>query len=103
MVVDHDAEELPTSTENVSASGAYCIVSRFIPPMTKVQIRLELPTEQGSRPLRCQGVIVRIDPPHASPQQRRYQVAIFFNDLSERDRAHLAHFVQQRLPQPSNS
>ena len=103
LVLDHAAQEVTTATENLSSSGAYCIVSRYIPAMTKLQVQLELPGERGSRIIRCQGVVVRIDPPHESPKQSRYQVAIFFNDLPERDRAHVSQYVQQRLQSPTSS
>ena len=104
MVLDHETAVLNTNSENISASGAYCTVTRFIPLMTKLQVRLELPGESASKAIRCEGVVVRIDPPHPSGARTRYSVAIFFSDLSERDRSHLAHFVHQRLlPSPSKS
>jgi len=102
IVVGHDAQELAASTENISESGAYCTVSRFLPMMTKLQLRLEIPDGQSSKTLICQGVVVRIEPPQASPEQQRYRVAIFFNDLTARDRSVLAHYVTQRL-QPTAS
>jgi hypothetical protein len=53
--------------------------------------------------LRCTGVVVRTEPVVISPDKGRYHVAIFFTDLSERDRSVLSRFVRQRLSRPSTS
>ena len=92
-----EAAELLTTTHNLSASGAYCTVRRFLPPMTKLQVRLELPSTPHPLPIECQGIVVRVEPPEPAPRRTSYRVAIFFNDLSQRDRASLAQFVQTRL------
>lgn len=84
-------------TNNLSASGAYCTLDRFLPPMSKLQLRLELPNGRSHTSIRCAGVVVRIEPVIAHAQQSRYHVAIFFTDLAERDRSAIARFVQQRL------
>lgn len=95
------AEELITKTENVSASGAYCTVSRFLPLMTKLQIRLELPGPPRAS-ISCEAAVVRIDPPKAVARRSQYQVAIFFTDLSEQDRSSLARYVQHHLQSASS-
>lgn len=84
-------------TRNISASGAYCTVDRFIPPMTKLQLVFELP--EGSRrvKIRCTGVVVRVEPVVEEAQRGRYHIAVFFSDLSDRDRSAISRFVQQRL------
>lgn len=90
---------LVTRTENISASGAYCRVARYVEPMTKLKIRLELPgAGRGtSQVISGKGVVVRIEPPHHSPGQRSYKIAIFFNNLSDRYRGLLAAYVEQHL------
>ena len=87
---------LLTKTHNISSSGAYCTVNRFLPPMSKLQVRLELPTRPRTH-MTCQGVVVRTEPPEMKPKRSTYRVAIFFNDLNVRDRLILMRFVQQRL------
>lgn len=84
-------------TQNLSAAGAYCTVDRFIPPMTKLELRLELPDGAQRTSVRCVGVVVRVEPIIASPQQGRYQTAILFTELSERDRSAIERFVARRL------
>jgi len=87
-------------TKNLSASGAYCTVRRFIPLMTKLHINLEL---SASSHVRCGGVVVRVDPSSPDPHRTQYEVAIFFNELTEHDRVVLARYVDHHLQPPSSS
>ena len=89
--------ELLTTTHNISASGAYCTVRKFLLPMTKLQVRLELPHNGRTSLIECQGVVVRTEPAQAAPRRTTYRVAIFFLDLSDRNRIWLSQFVQTRL------
>ena len=84
-------------TKNLSASGVYCALERFIAPMTKLQLEFELP--QGVRPTRiqCSGVVVRVEPIITRVDRARYNTAIFFTDLVERDRMAISQFVRHRL------
>lgn len=91
------ARQLVTWTENLSASGAYCTVKGVLSPMTKLQVRLELPDRVGSRAIRCEGVVVRAEPAVPSSRQSSYHVAVFFNGISDRNRALLAQYVQRHL------
>ena len=102
-ILDASAE-LSTETRNLSASGVYCTLDRFIAPMSKLQLRFELPN-QGHRPIsiRCSGVIVRVEPVISSVQQGQYHVAVLFTELAERDRTVIARFVRQRLSAGSSA
>jgi hypothetical protein len=84
-------------TKNLSATGAYCTVDQFIAPMTKLELDVELPDGSRRDRIRCTGVVVRVQPAIVSPERGRYEIAIFFSDLSERDRAAIERFVRQRL------
>ncbi len=95
IILNGGVNELVTKTENISASGAYCTLSRYVPLMTKLQVKLELPAEPKPKRLTCYGVVVRIDPPAPGGRGTRYKAAIFFHDLSDHDRAALAHYIQQ--------
>lgn len=96
-LVSHDAATLQTESKNLSASGVYCTLERFIPPMTKLRVQFEVPN--GSRRVRiaCTGVVVRVDPVIREAQQGAYNTAIYFSDITDRDRAAISHFVEQRL------
>jgi hypothetical protein len=38
-----------TTTQNISCLGAYCRLEKYIPPFTKIALRLALPVEGKSR------------------------------------------------------
>lgn len=98
MVVKDRTREVKVETLNISKSGAQCRLSYFIPLMTKLEIRLELPGHATPQPtIHCRGVIVRVEPASEQPHRASYDTAIFFHDLSEPDRAILAEYVSQRL------
>lgn len=89
--------ELLTQTNNLSASGAYCTLDRFIAPMSKLALRFDLPNGSRRVPVRCAGVVVRVDPVIVNADRGKYHVAIFFTELSERHRAAIGRFVRERL------
>ena len=93
------AEEVRAETANISTAGAYCTVDRFIPPMTKLQLQFELSYNARRVQVRCEGVVVRTEPVVENTEQGRYYVAIFFSDITDRDRAAIAAFVRDRLAQ----
>lgn len=97
LVISHEAGTLEAKTENLSAAGAYCTLKRYVAPMTKLQIRLELPGASKPATVNCQGVVVRVHPPAPTPKAT-YQVAIFFHELSDHGRSVLARYIQDRLP-----
>ena len=96
VLVD-DARTTIASTHNLSASGAYCTLRRSIPLMTRLQVRFQIPGHPRSTQIICQGVVVRVEPPVPTPRRTRYKVAIFFNDMTDGDRAVIARYVQQQL------
>lgn len=77
-----DGEGLETI--NISASGVYFRSKRFLAPMTKLALGLELAVE-GADPnsiehalVQCQGLVVRIQPEEEQPAGSTYEVAVFF-------------------------
>ena len=91
----HDEGDLTTKTENISASGAYCTIRRFVPLMTKLRIRLELLDQSKPASVICEGIVVRVEPPAPAPKRASYKVAIFFSELSDHSRSLLAQYVQR--------
>ena len=108
IALTHEAAVLEAETSNLSTSGAYCTIDRFIAPMTKLQLQFEVPNHSRRVRIRCQGVVVRSEPVVMNPTKGRYAVAIYFTELTERDRTAIAQFVSHRLslnpsPPPSTS
>ena len=89
-----------TETRNISCSGAYCRVSRPLPMMSKIGVTLLLPTyrknKANSEKVKCNGVVVRSEPEIIEEADSACQnVAIFFTDLSNKDRKKIAEYVLQ--------
>ena len=99
LAVADATAEFRTETTNLSTAGAYCTMDRFIPPMTKLQLQFELPNGSRRVQVRCEGVVVRVEPVVESTEQGRYHVAIFFSEIADRDRTAIATFVCERLSQ----
>ena len=86
-----------TQTKNVSCLGAYCHIDKYVPPFTKVKIKMALPMQSGrmrmEKEVECEGVIVRSeDAPSGG-----FNVAIYFNRIKEMPRQDLASYVNQVL------
>lgn len=81
-----------THTLNISASGIYCKLNKEIPLMSRVRLVLVLP----GRRLEVDGVVVREHPVIIDGQTKHYDVAIFFDNLNEKDRETIADYVSQR-------
>ena len=103
LAITEAGVSLQTETKNLSTSGAYCTLDRFLPPMTKLQLVLELPNPSGPVHVRCTGIVVRVEPVVAHADRTRYHVAVFFTDLAQRDREAIAAFVRQRLSASSSA
>ena len=98
----HDDGDIVTETANISRSGIYCRVNKFINPMTKLKINLLIPLRKTSksgksttRKISCVGAVVRSE--SAPGDEEAYNVAIFFQDISKRDSDHIADYVNSHL------
>lgn len=87
-----------TETGNISRSGLYCKVDRYIEPMTKLKLNLLLPIRKNgkdvSRQVVAEGVVVRAE--QIGDTESHY-VAIFFNDISQRDAESIADYVSSYM------
>ena len=93
VLMDH-VGEVSAVTRDISESGAYCMMRRHVPLMTKLQIHFKLP---GRGEISCKGVVVRVEPPLPSASVSTYEMAIFFNDISRDHRKRLSHYIQEHL------
>ncbi len=88
-----------TSTKNVSCLGAYCHITKYIPPFTKVAVKLSLPvaTSHGKKnyTVECKGVLVRTE----DEEKGGFNIAIFFNEIREEEKKKISHYLNQYLPQ----
>ena len=95
------AEKFQTITKNLSCGGALCSLSEQIPPMTKLEVVLDLPplpsaAAPGRQTVRCAGVVVRQDRLPLE-EQPAYLTAIYFSDLKIEDRRRIGEFILQSM------
>ena len=96
--------EIITETRNLSGSGAYCRINRFIQPMTKLKINLLIPVKKNKRTvtsrISCHGIVVRTE---SIPGDGYFNTAIFFNDIQPKDSRSLNEFVNHMLGEEKDS
>ncbi len=77
---------LDATALNVCLNGLYCTVTHYIPTFHKLLITMIAPKHDETPPrviLQMEGIVVRIDPEQEEGDCHEYQVALFFQDLSE--------------------
>ena len=90
-------------TINISTSGVYFRSSRFIAPMTKLAMGLELTVpgagddDRDHALVQCQGLVVRSDPEEEQPDTSEYEVAVFFTWLEPESQAILEEHINMLL------
>lgn len=83
--------DFSTSTQNISCIGAYCHIDKYVPPFTKIAIKMELPPDCR---VECKGVIVRTE----DEKSGGFNIAIFFNEIKESQRKKIARYLSRFLP-----
>ena len=86
--------DIVTEGKNLSASGAYCTVSQYLEPMTKLKIHFLLPLKKNdkvaTKKISCSGVVVRSQ---AQDEGKKFDTAIYFNEIDEKSRKAIAEYV----------
>jgi len=86
-------------TLNISESGIYCKVEHELPLMSRIELRLKIPAGEdakGTDIVNVSGVVVRQHPVIIDGETKHYDVAIFFDDLSEKGRNLIAGYIKNR-------
>ncbi|MBI5144695.1 MAG: PilZ domain-containing protein [Candidatus Omnitrophica bacterium] len=90
--------DFSTTTKNISCVGAYCRVAKYIPPFTKITVRLRLPVRtenrQNNYAVQCQGVVVRTEDEITGG----FNIAIFFNRIRDEERQKISRYINQFSP-----
>jgi len=86
-----------THTLDISASGIYCKIDKEIPIMSKVRLKLMVPDPSKSvRELDVDGVVVREHPVIIDGVIRHYDAAIFFDNLSVKNREMIQAYIASK-------
>ena len=89
-----------THTMDISASGIYCKVGREIPLMSRVKLAIMVP-DTGKvdgllKALEVDGVVVREHPVIIDGAVKHFDVAIFFDNLSEHDKRVIQSYIERK-------
>jgi hypothetical protein len=89
--------DFSTVSHNISSVGAYCHLDRYMPPFTKISVKLSLPDhdQAGKNTIvECKGVVVRTE----DEAKGGFNLAIFFNQMRQDQRKKIARYISQFLP-----
>ena len=94
-----DVAQVVTESQNISASGVYCISSHYLAPLSKVALTIVLPKVPGGRAakelIKCEGIVVRCDQ-STRRGERPYELACMFSELQDEVRSRIDAFVTWR-------
>jgi len=83
---------------NVSANGVYFSSDRYIAPLTKLRITLDLADGgEAATPVVCDGVVVRIMPEQEVDNATEYEVAAYFTEVAEEGRDFLEKYILKQM------
>jgi hypothetical protein len=92
-----------TETKNVSCIGAYCQVDSYLPILTKLKITLLFPKHKGlksAKHIACEGTVVRVERSSDPLESNKYNIAIYFNQISRSDMKFIDAFVKKNAASP---
>ena len=96
---DGDLTQVVTESQNISASGVYCLSPHYLAPLSKVNLAIVLPRLPGGRGTKdiisCEGIVVRCEA-SAPRSEGEHQLACVFTDLDLRRRERIEEFVTWR-------
>jgi c-di-GMP-binding flagellar brake protein YcgR len=96
---DGDLTQIVTESQNISASGVYCLSPHYLAPLSKVNLAIVLPRLPGGRGTKdiisCVGIVVRCDA-SAPRSEGQHQLACVFTELDSRRRERIEEFVTWR-------
>lgn len=103
LSVKLDGFDSITHTLNISPSGVYCKVDKELPLMSRVRLMLMVPDASkdkgGIKNLEVSGIVVREHPVIVDGVIKHYDIAIFFEDLSAKDKEIIASYISRKKGQ----
>ena len=89
-----------TETKNISCLGAYCQIDGYVPVLTKIKITLLLPKPKRlktAKPIMCEGTVVRVERSNDPLENNKYNIAIYFNQISKGDMKLIDDYVKNNI------
>ena len=95
-----ESGDIVTQSVNISHSGMYCRIDKYIEPMTRLKIHLLIPIKKSgknsTKKVSCQGAVVRTE---QIPGTEEYNLAIFFNEIAQRDAELISEYISSSMEQ----
>lgn len=95
-----------SETKNLSSSGLYCKIDKYIAPLSKVDMILLIPqskarpsAKEQCKKIECIGTVVRTELVNDPVDGDYYNVAIFFSDIRKQDKSCIEKFIKKHLSQ----
>ena len=89
--------DFATSTQNVSCVGTYCHITKYMPPFTRVLVKLTLSVsgDYGNKNynVECKGVVVRTE----DEARGGFNIAVFFNEINGEQKKKISEYISQFL------
>lgn len=104
-IKDRDADFV-TETKDISCVGAYCQIDGYLPVLTKLKITLLLPKTRGMKDpkhISCEGTVVRVEKSSDPLETNKYNIGIYFNQISRSDMKIIDRYVKNCVKESSAS
>ncbi len=91
-----------TETKNISCLGAYCQVDAYLPILSKLKVTLLIPKASGAKNARhitCEGTVVRVERSKDPLESNKYDIAVYFNQISKSDMRFIDSYVKSNIAQ----
>ncbi len=88
-------------SDNIGRNGLLCYTKKHIDEMTLLDMRFQLPLEDSRMDelaeagwIECKGVVVRCEPVVRNQGEKRFEVAVYFSDISDDHKSLLDQYVR---------
>jgi c-di-GMP-binding flagellar brake protein YcgR len=92
-----------TESINVSANGVYFSSPTYIPVLTKLEVKLSLPSpgdvesSESTQLITCEGVVVRSEPEQEKAGTSIYEIACYFTSIHAKDKDYLDSYILRQI------
>lgn len=98
LKIETNGYDFVTTTQNISCVGAYCHIDKYMPPFTRIMVKLILPIMNSggnnNYSVECEGVVVRAE----DENKGGFNIAIFFNEIKDSQRQKIFQYISRLLP-----
>jgi hypothetical protein len=96
-----------SETKNLSSSGLYCRIDKYVAPMTKINMILLIPRlkkdKEECKKIECEGTVVRTELINDPVEGDYYNIAIFFSQIKKGDKSYIEKYVTKHIQENSTS